>query len=526
VTTRRPPSPPALAVRPRPLPSPPALAPCPRRVKEFGGIRAPEHDQIPSLGGWRDGSDSYDGAMTADETFATTNYDAEVSPALTAFMSDGWAPDPAPAIEPTEVAPYAAKRRNAVSAAFPGEVIIVEAGTPSIRNGDVFHSFRAHSDFVWLTGAADPDAVLVMTPDADAPGGHVSTLYLRVAASRHESAEFYRDRNYGELWTGRRPGIAETQAALGITTRPLGELTPALVALARAGSAVADNVLVATTLSDLRLVKDDWEIAQLADAVAASVRGFEDVVRELDAARETSERWIEGTFGRRARVEGNDVGYSSVAAAGEHACILHWTRNDGPVRDGDLLLLDAGVENVALYTADVTRTIPISGHFSEPQRRVYKLVYDAQTAAMNAVRPGAQFRDYFRAANEVLAKGLVEWGILPASAQDLDGPDADLHRRYTLHGTGHMLGLDVHDCAQARKENYHEGVLQPGYVLTVEPGLYFQLDDLTVPAELRGIGVRIEDDVVVTHDGCRNLTEALPRDPDSVEAWMAQLLPR
>jgi Xaa-Pro aminopeptidase len=120
----------------------------------------------------------------------------------------------------------------------------------------------------------------------------------------------------------------------------------------------------------------------------------------------------------------------------------------------------------------------------------------------------------------------VEWGILPASAQDLDGPDADLHRRYTLHGTGHMLGLDVHDCAQARKENYHEGVLQPGYVLTVEPGLYFQLDDLTVPAELRGIGVRIEDDVVVTHDGCRNLTEALPRDPDAVEAWMAQLLPR
>src|SRR5450631_2788621 len=131
--------------------------------------------------------------MTADEKFATTNYDAAVSPALTAFMREGWAPDPQPTIEPSEVAPYAAKRRAAVSAAFPGEVIVVGAGTPSMRNGDTFHPFRANSDFVWLTGAAEPDAVLVMTPDAESPGGHVSTLYLRVSVSRHESAEFYRD---------------------------------------------------------------------------------------------------------------------------------------------------------------------------------------------------------------------------------------------------------------------------------------------------------------------------------------------
>ena len=468
----------------------------------------------------------FDGPMTADEKFATTNYDAAVSPALTAFMREGWAPDPAPAIEPSEVAPYAAKRRKAVSAAFPGEVIIVPAGSPSIRNGDVFHPFRAHSDFVWLTGAAEPDAVLVMTPDAESPGGHASTLYLRVGASRHESEEFYRDRNYGELWTGRRPGIAETQASLGLTTRPLGELPGVLHALSTAGAPVADTALVATTLSDLRLVKDDWEIAQLADAVAASVHGFEDVVRELGAARSTSERWIEGTFGRRARVEGNDVGYGSIAAAASTRAFCTGRATTARYVTVTCCCSMRASRTMRFYTADVTRTIPISGHFSEPQRRVYQLVYDAQTAAMTAVRPGAHFRDYFRAAHEVLAKGLVEWGILPASAQDLDGPDADLHRRYTLHGTGHMLGLDVHDCAQARKENYHEGVLQPGYVLTVEPGLYFQTDDLTVPPELRGIGVRIEDDVVVTHDGCRNLTEALPRDPDAVEAWMAQLLAR
>jgi Xaa-Pro aminopeptidase len=195
----------------------------------------------------------FDRPMTADEKFATTNYDAGVSPALTAFMREGWAPDPAPAIEPSEVAPYAAKRRSAASAVFPGEVIVVAAGTPSVRNNDVFHPFRANSDFVWLTGAAEPDAVLVMTPDAESPGGHASTLYLRVGASRHESEEFYRDRNYGELWTGRRPGLAETQASLGLTTRPLGELVGALHALSTAGAPVADDALVATTLSDLRL---------------------------------------------------------------------------------------------------------------------------------------------------------------------------------------------------------------------------------------------------------------------------------
>jgi Xaa-Pro aminopeptidase len=479
----------------------------------------------------------FHGVMTPDRKFATTSYDAEASTALTTFMREGWEQDPTPISEPAEVAPYAAKRRGALSAAFPGRTIVIPAGQPRVRNDDVFFPFRAGSDFVWLTGETSQDAVLVMTPDVDSPGTHVATLYLRVCASRHESAEFFRDRHNGELWTGRRRGLVETSATLGLTTRSVDEVDSALAGLpsgavvrrgfdAEIDSVIApsiDDATLASTLSDLRLVKDDWEIAQLGDAVDATVRGFEDVVRELGAARQTSERWIEGTFWRRARIDGNDVGYSSIAAAGEHACVLHWTRNDGPVRDGDLLLLDAGVESRALYTADVTRTVPINGRFSDAQRRVYELVYEAQEAALAAVKPGAHFRDYFRAAQEVLARGLVEWEVLPPSASDLDGPDGDLHRRYTLHGTGHMLGLDVHDCSKARDENYHQGVLQPGYVLTVEPGLYFQTDDLTVPQELRGIGVRIEDDVVVTRDGCRILSEELPRDPDEIEAWMARL---
>jgi Xaa-Pro aminopeptidase len=452
-------------------------------------------------------------SMTQERTLATASHDVDVSPALKTFMREGWAGPPVSRVEPTEVAPYAAKRRAALAAAVPGRPIVVASGSPKVRNNDVHYPFRPSSDFVWLTGSAEPDAVLVMTPHA--------TLYVRESAPRGESEEFYRDRMYGTLWTGPRPGLPEIAGLLGLPVRPLHELDGDIASLDNPIN--VDDAELASTLADLRLIKDDWEIAQLAEAAAASVRGFADVVRELGRAKQTSERWIEGTFWRRARVEGNDVGYGTIAAAGEHACVLHWTRDDGPVRDGDLLLLDAGVEARSLYTADVTRTLPISGRFSPQQRRVYDLVFAAQEAGLAAVRPGAAFHDYWRAAHEVLAKGLVRWGILPASAADLDGPDGDLHRRYTLHGTGHMLGLDVHDCAAARKDRYHDGVLEPGHVLTVEPGLYFQPDDLTVPAELRGIGVRIEDDVVVTSDGHRNLTAALPREADAVEAWMAEL---
>ena len=457
--------------------------------------------------------------MTAERNLATASHDVDVSPALTAFMREGWAEPKPSRAEPADVAPYAAKRRAALSAALPGRPIVVAAGSPKVRNNDVHYPFRPSSDFVWLTGSSEPDAVLVMTPDAST---HTATLFVREIAPRGESEEFYRDRMYGTLWTGPRPGLPQIAGLLGLPVRPLDELDGVLATLTNPRG--ADDTELVGTLAELRLIKDDWEIAQLAAAADASIRGFADVVRELGRAKQTSERWIEGTFWRRARVEGNDVGYGTIAAAGENACVLHWTRDDGPVRDGDLLLLDAGIEGRSFYTADVTRTLPISGRFSAEQRRVYDLVFEAQEAGLAAVRPGAAFHDYWRAAHRVLANGLISWGILPDSAADLNGPDGDLHRRYTLHGTGHMLGLDVHDCAAARKERYHDGVLEPGHVLTVEPGLYFQPDDLTVPPALRGIGVRIEDDVVVTPDGHRNLTAALPRQADAVEAWMADLL--
>jgi Xaa-Pro aminopeptidase len=197
------------------------------------------------------------------------------------------------------------------------------------------------------------------------------------------------------------------------------------------------------------------------------------------------------------------------------------------VEPGGLLLADMGVETDELYTADVTRTLPVSGEWTPEQLKVYRAVQEAQTAGIAEVKAGADFLAAHRAAMYVLADHLHSWGILPVTAdvscaQDPEQPGAGLHRRYTLHGTSHMLGIDVHDCATAREETYREGTLAAGYVLTVEPGLYFQPNDRTVPPELRGIGVRIEDDVVVTDGEPVNLSALLPRDPDEVVAWMRE----
>jgi Xaa-Pro aminopeptidase len=260
-------------------------------------------------------------------------------------------------------------------------------------------------------------------------------------------------------------------------------------------------------------------------AVEATARGFADIVRALPEAVASArgERVVETVFETRARREGNGVGYDTIAASGAHACTLHWIRNDGDVAAGDLVLVDAGIEVDSLYTADVTRTLPVSGTFTEPQLRVYQVVLEAADAAFAVTRPGTRFRDVHNAAMEVVAARLHEWGLLPGTVEESLDPEGQFHRRWMVHGTSHHLGIDVHDCAQARRDLYLDAELEPGMVFTIEPGLYFRTDDLLVPAELRGIGVRIEDDVLVTADGCENLSAMLPRQPVEIEAWMAAL---
>jgi Xaa-Pro aminopeptidase len=451
--------------------------------------------------------------------------------ALVEHMTTNWAVEGTPD-DAHPAAAFTRARREQLAARFPDRVLIIPTGNLKVRSNDTDYRFRPGTDFFYLTACEEPDAVLVIAPGSEA----VSTLYVPSRSDFHSPA-FYTDDRYGELWVGPRRGPVEAAIYYALNAAPLEQLEKDLAALGRESVAIvrgldravdelrgesdADHEL-AVALNEMRLVKDDFEIAQLQIAVDATVRGFEDVVRALPAAIGRGERVVEGVFNLRARVEGSDVGYGVIAASGADATILHWTRNDGAVRDGDLLLLDAGVEGDNLYTADVTRTLPVNGTFSPVQRRVYELVLAAQEAGVAAVKPGASFSAPHEAAMAVLAQGLHDLGILTEEPVVALRRDRQSHRRYTLHGTSHMLGLDVHDCANPRPDAYH-GELKEGYVLTVEPGLYFQENDLSVPEEYRGIGVRIEDDVLVTADGARNLSEALPRRCDDVEAWMRDL---
>ncbi|MFK4069546.1 aminopeptidase P family protein [Streptomyces sp. NPDC029674] len=457
-----------------------------------------------------------------------------VSDELAENMKSGWADTELYDLQPIAQAEHTAARRAALSARFPGERLVIPAGNLKTRSNDTEYAFRASVEYAYLSGNQTEDGVLVLEPKSG--GGHDATIYLLPRSDR-ANGEFWLD-GQGELWVGRRHSLTEAEKLYGIPASDVRELAGELreatgpVRVVRgydAGieAALTDKVTaerdeeLRVFLSEARLVKDEFEVGELQKAVDSTTRGFEDVVKVLDKAEATSERYIEGTFFLRARVEGNDIGYGSICAAGPHATTLHWVRNDGAVRSGELLLLDAGVETHTYYTADITRTLPINGRFNELQKKIYDAVYEAQEAGIAAVKPGAKFRDFHDAAQRVLAEKLVEWGLVEGPVERV--LELGLQRRWTLHGTGHMLGMDVHDCAAARTETYVNGTLEPGMCLTVEPGLYFQADDLTVPEEYRGIGVRIEDDILVTEDGNKNLSAALPRTSEDVEAWMARL---
>jgi Xaa-Pro aminopeptidase len=447
---------------------------------------------------------------------------------LLRFMMSGWATPPEPpAATPIDGADRFAARRAALSRAFPGEAIVVPTGHEKVRANDEFYRFRPGSDFYYLTGNLEPDNVLVLAPDGGA------TLYCEPRPGKTD-ATFFTDRMKGELWVGPRLGLEQTAHRYGIATKPLAALADDLGVLGRTPYRALRGIdpefdaaipvqaerdaQLATTLSETRLIKDELEVRELRRAIAATHRGFDDVVRALPTAQ--TERTVEGVFSLRAREDGNDTGYLTVAASGPNACTLHWRRNDRRIGENELLLLDAGVEAETLYTADITRTLPVSGRFTPEQRAIYELVLAAQEAALAQCKPGNDFLDPNRAAMDVLAHGLERLGIL-SSAQEALRDENLFYKRYSLHNVSHMLGLEVHDCAAARAENYKLGTLRAGMVLTVEPGLYFQLDDLTVPARYRGIGVRIEDDVLITETGVDVLSAAIPRATEDVEAWVS-----
>ncbi|MDR3360609.1 MAG: aminopeptidase P N-terminal domain-containing protein, partial [Bifidobacteriaceae bacterium] len=348
------------------------------------------------------------------------------SKAFRQFMGRDWGdpgPEPGAGEQLASAAPAAARRLK-LGRQFPGDRLVFPAGALKTRSNDTDYRFRPHSAFAHLTGLGtdhEPDAVLVLDPVEDTDRAllageatHQAVLYFRPAATR-DTPEFYSDARHGEFWVGRRLSLVEVAAQTGIRAEHLGQLSDALAKDAglvqlrvireadAAVTAMVDQVRAETSqdlaatatqgqddldarlaeaTSEARLIKDDYEISQLRQAVAATIEGFERVVAALPRAQasDRGERVVEAAFETGARVAGNGVGYETIAAAGPHATTLHWIKNNGPVRPGDLLLLDAGVEADSLYTADLTRTIPVSGRYSEVQRRVWEAVVDAADA--------------------------------------------------------------------------------------------------------------------------------------------------
>ena len=489
------------------------------------------------------------------------------------FIGEDWGPRPE-GPQRLAVADYLPARHLKLGKQFIGERLVFPAGDLQVRSNDTDYRFRAHSAFSHLSGLGqedEPGAVLVLEPlrSADDTNGtdstdgtnnvssaensptHEATLYFHPRASR-AAEEFWADSRHGEFWVGARLSATEMSTRTGLRVAHIDGLrdalakdlgpgqtqlrmianvdakVDALVQEIRTQNGVAEGVLeadfqLAEAASELRLIKDEYEIDQMQKAVNVTHEGFTEILRNLPRAvgHWRGERVVEGAFGAKAREEGNGLGYETIAASGNHANTLHWIDNDGPVREGDLILVDAGVEVDSLYTADITRTLPVNGKFSEPQREVYEAVLEACEAALaKANESGVRFRDVHNAAMAVIAQHLQDWGILPVSAAESLSAEGQYHRRWMPHGTSHHLGLDVHDCAQAKRELYDLAELKPGMIFTIEPGLYFREDDLKVPERFRGIGVRIEDDILVTEDGAIRLSEDIPRTADAVEAWI------
>jgi Xaa-Pro aminopeptidase len=415
--------------------------------------------------------------------------------------------------------------------------LAIPAGVLKVRANDCFYPFRPYSAFAHLTGLGqdyEPQAVLLIESET-------SAQLFTPSPKDYSTPEYFKNADAGSFWTGDRPTPEDFERFTRLPSRDLSELAPVLEKLPidvvgiagidpqldlllgetnrdpALSSALAE--ILTQCASELRLIKDEFELQQLQTAVNFSKLGFENVIRHIPEILESprSERLVEAKFHEIARVYGNAEGYDTIVGGGADATTLHWMRNNHAVRPDDLLLLDAGVELDSLYTADITRTIPLNGKFSDLQAHVYDIVLEAADAAFAIAEPGQRFSELNAAAFAVIEKRIAELGV------KLPGDQPSAFRRWIVHGISHHLGLDVHDCAKARAEMYYDAQLQPGMCFTIEPGLYFKTADQLVPDELKGIGVRIEDNVHVTENGLESFSCDIPRTAADVEAWIRNL---
>ncbi len=428
---------------------------------------------------------------------------------------------------------YARRRKQLMAMAGERSALVIPAAPERIRNNDAHYPYRQDSDLLYLTGFAEPEAVLVLVPGRSAA----------------QSILFCRDRDpRREQWDGPRLGPEQAPQALRVDDAfPIDDIDDILPGLledreriyypfgrdaefdlrvigwinrTRAqvkGRAEAPQALTALghILHELRLFKSRAELRLMAKAAKISVQAHQRILEVCKPG--SSEFEIEAeilhVFGKHRSVPA----YEPIVGGGSNACVLHYRANRAALNDGDLLLVDAGAEFEG-YASDITRTIPVNGAFSKPQRAIYELVLAAQQAAIAEVKPGNHWDRPHQAAVRTISAGLIKLGLLKGELDEVIAEGE--YQRFFMHKTGHWLGLDVHDVGDYRVGG-EPRVFEPGMVLTVEPGIYIGADEKRVTKRWRGIGVRIEDDVVVTKDGNQVLTDGAPKDPDEIERIMA-----
>lgn len=426
--------------------------------------------------------------------------------------------------------PPFATRRLRVLEAIDG-VAILAAAPVTIRNNDVEHDYRQDSDLHYLTGFDEPEAVLILTTVHDE---HRSVLFVRPRDPERE------------VWDGARAGVDGAKELCGVDAtfeiRELGKLLPkylegasnlyyelglspgldkrVLGAIGRVRGRGRNRKAWPASIvhpdqlwHEMRLVKDEHELQAMRTAADITAEAHRKAMTVAEPGMHEYE--VEAVFREVFRRRGAErAAYGPIVGSGPNATVLHYRANRRKMEDGDLLLIDAGCE-YDYYASDVTRTFPVSGSFSEPQRRVYEVVLAAQEAAIEATAPGATIEGIHDVTRRKLVEGMVELGLLEGDVDTLI--EEETFKRYYMHRTSHWLGMDVHDVGgyfvdgEPRK-------LTPGMVLTIEPGIYISAEDDQAPEALRGIGVRIEDDILVTEAGCENLTAAIPKTVDEVEA--------
>ena len=429
---------------------------------------------------------------------------------------------------------YVRRRKALMAEMEPNSIAILPAAPMYIRNRDVEHIYRQDSDFQYLSGFPEPEAVIALIPGRE----------------HGEYVLFCRERDPArELWDGLRAGqdgaISEYGADDAFPIGDIDDILPGLIeGRSRVYYAIGSNqefdhrlmewintirskarqgaqppnefVALDHLLHDLRLYKSANEVKVMRQAAEISARAH---IRAMQASRAgLYEYHLEAELDYEFRKGGAKMpAYGSIVAAGKNACILHYRENDAVLKDGDLVLIDAGCE-IDCYASDITRTFPVSGRFSMEQKAIYELVLAANEEAFKHIAPGKHWNEAHEATVRVITAGLVELGLLNGDVDELIAAEA--YKPFYMHRAGHWLGMDVHDVGDY-KVGGEWRVLEPGMAMTVEPGIYIAADNQNVAKKWRGIGVRIEDDVVVTRHGCEILTNGVPKSVAEIEALMA-----